>query len=762
MIGRLLVANRGEIARRVIRACREAGVSPVAVHSDPDAGEPHVREADASVRLPGEHPADTYLRADLLVAAALASGADAVHPGYGFLAENAAFARAVLDAGLTWVGPDPEVIAAMGDKVAAKRVMREAGVPVLPDLDPVAADRFPLLVKASAGGGGRGMRVVREAAELAGQVDAARREAASAFGDGTVFCEPLLEGARHVEVQVLADRRGVVWALGERECSIQRRHQKLVEETPSPAVGPELRERLCAAAVRAARAIGYTGAGTVEFLLDGAGEFHFLEVNTRLQVEHPVTELVRGVDLVAWQLAIAEGAGLPAEPPPPSGHAIEVRLCAEDPERGWLPSHGVVRRFHVPGDVRVDSGVEAGSAVGVRYDPLLAKVIAHGPTRAAAVRKLAAALERAELHGVTTNRDLLVAVLRHPAFGRGDTHTGFLEEHRAELFGTRPVDVRHAALAAALARSACRATALPGGWRNLASQPVRVAFEHRGERVEVDYLRTRGGIGTSLDVEVVAVGPDVVRLRHGGVETAWSVTHYPPPDPSGEPGPGDRVEVGPVTLTPLPRHPEPERRTPAGTTTAPMPGVVVRVEVAEGATVGEGELLLVLEAMKVEHRVRAELAGVVAAVPVAEGQSVAEGDVLVVLEPAGEPGAGGLAAVGPAPAGRAAADPATSGLAVTDPAATDPAVAGPAAADPATTVQTATVPAAAAPAPSGLATAGPAAASPAAASPATTGPAAAVPAAPVDRTTPPTVPSPPAAAPPPADPAVPTTPEEQP
>ncbi|MEV8437554.1 biotin carboxylase N-terminal domain-containing protein [Actinosynnema sp. NPDC051121] len=622
MIRKLLIANRGEIARRVIRACREVGISPVAVFSDPDERSPHVREADAAVRLPGAAPHETYLRGDALVAAALAAGADAVHPGYGFLSENASFARAVLDAGLTWVGPDPEVVEAMGSKVAAKKRMAAAGVPVLPELDPESADRFPLLVKASAGGGGRGMRVVRSAAELAGQVAAARREAESAFGDGTVFCEPLLEHARHVEVQVLADAHGTVWALGERECSIQRRHQKIIEETPSPAVSASARERLVDAATKAARAIGYVGAGTVEFLFTDDGDFHFLEVNTRLQVEHPVTEEVFGVDLVAWQLAIAEGARLPAEPPTPAGHAVEARLYAEDPAHDWRPASGTLHRFAVPDGVRVDSGVEDGSEVGVHYDPMLAKVIAWAPTRSAAVRKLAAALERAELHGLVTNRDLLVRTLRHPEFGAGNTHTDFLDRHG--LTAPEPVDVRPAALAAALALAERRRTTLPPGWRNLPSQPQRTAFEHGDGTVEVDYRHTRAGVQTSLDLAVVAASPDAVTFERDGVRMTYPVAVY-----------GDRVEVGAVSLRVRPRFPEPRAKVAEGATVAPMPGTVVRVSVEPGQRVEAGAELLVLEAMKMEHRVLATTGGAVAEVLVRAGQQVDAGDVLAVVGEAG-------------------------------------------------------------------------------------------------------------------------------
>ncbi len=619
MITTLLIANRGEIARRIIRTCRDLGISPVAVHSDPDADAPHVAEADAAVRLPGATPAETYLRADLLVAAAVSAGADAVHPGYGFLSENADFARAVLAAGLTWVGPTPEAIEAMGSKVAAKKRMAAAGVPVLAELDPEHVTEFPLLVKASAGGGGRGMRIVRSRDELAEGVAAARREAESAFGDGTVFCEPLLEGARHIEVQVLADAHGTVWALGERECSIQRRHQKIVEETPSPAVDPETRRRLYDAATAAAEAIGYVGAGTVEFLFKD-GDFHFLEVNTRLQVEHPVTEMVFGVDLVAWQIAIAEGAALPADRPEPNGHAIEARLYAEDPTRDWRPASGTLHRFEVPGDVRVDSGVENGSVVGVHYDPMLAKVIAWAPDRAAAARKLAAALAGARIHGLVTNRALLVDVLRHPEFVNGNTHTGFLDEHR--LTEERDRDLTSSALAAALAQAARRHTgALPIGWRNLPSQSRRARYED----VEVDYRHTRDGIVTSLPVTVVSATADTVVLERGGLRKRFHVSVY-----------GDVVEVdsplGAVTLRTLPRFPEPEAKVAPGATIAPMPGTVVRVAVEQGQRVEAGAELLVLEAMKMEHRILASTAGAVAELRVTRGQQVDSGDVLVVLE----------------------------------------------------------------------------------------------------------------------------------
>ncbi|SEQ57424.1 biotin carboxylase N-terminal domain-containing protein [Lentzea albida] len=608
MIKSLLIANRGEIARRIIRTCRANGIRTVAVFSDPDAGSPHVREADFAVRLPGASPSETYLRADLLVEAAVRAGADAVHPGYGFLSENAEFARKVQAAGLTWVGPEPDSIEAMGSKVAAKKRMAAAGVPTLPELDPETVTEFPVLIKASAGGGGRGMRIVREKGEFADALASARREAESAFGDPTVFCEPLLEQARHVEVQVLADAHGTVWALGERECSIQRRHQKIVEESPSPAVGDEVRTRLFAAATAAAESIGYVGAGTVEFMLKGE-DFHFLEVNTRLQVEHPVTELVYGVDLVEWQLRIAEGARLPADVPEPRGHAIEVRLYAEDPANDWRPASGTLHRFEVPGDVRLDSGVEDGSVVSVHYDPMLAKVIAYAPTRRAAARKLATALESARIHGLITNRQLLVDILGNEAFLDGETHTGFLTEHDF----TRTVDPQPFARAAALASAATRRIGtLPLGWRNVRSQQPKAKFLHGDELVEVEY-------------DPREATADTVVLDLDGVRVPFHVSRY-----------GDVVEVdsprGSVSLKVVPRFPEPETKLAPGATVAPMPGTVVRVSVQQGDQVEAGAELLVLEAMKMEHRVLATNAGTVIELLVEQAQQVNAGDVLAVVE----------------------------------------------------------------------------------------------------------------------------------
>ncbi|MEU6780028.1 biotin carboxylase N-terminal domain-containing protein [Nonomuraea angiospora] len=620
MISRLLVANRGEIARRVFRTCRSLGISTVAVFSDPDADAPHVAEADLAVRLPGARPSDTYLNIGRILDACRASGADAVHPGYGFLSENAEFARAVLEAGLVWVGPPPEAVAAMGSKVEAKRLMAEAGVPVLPSLDPEAPGEFPVLVKASAGGGGRGMRIVREAGELAREVESARRESAAAFGDGTVFVEPLLENARHVEVQVLADRHGTVWTLGERECSVQRRHQKVVEECPSPGISAELRERLCEAAVRAARKIGYVGAGTVEFLVKGE-RVAFLEMNTRLQVEHPVTELVYGVDLVRLQLEVAERAALPETPPEPAGHAVEVRLYAEDGD--YLPQSGVLRRFEVSGEVRVDSGVESGSVISPYYDPMLAKVIGYGRVRAEAVRKLVTALRRAKLHGVTTNRDLLVKILTNRAFGAGDTHTGFLapdgplDSGSPDGPGELPVLAAALAMAAENRRRATVLAGLPSGWRNVRSQPRRARFEE----AEVVYDPLPQG------VTVIGAEPYQVILERDGVRHTFEVARY---DEDG------KVYVdhvgGCAELTPLPHLPEPVEHVAPGSLLAPMPGSVLRVEVEPGDRVTKGQPVLVLEAMKMEHRIVAPSDGVVSDVHVEKGRQVEAGAVLAIIQ----------------------------------------------------------------------------------------------------------------------------------
>jgi propionyl-CoA carboxylase alpha chain len=645
----LLVANRGEIARRVFRTAREMGISTVAVFSDADAELPFVREADVAVRLPGNDPADTYLRGDLVVEAAQRAGADAVHPGYGFLSENPAFAQQVLDGGLTWVGPPPAAIASMGSKLEAKRLMRAAGVPTLPwseDDSGAAEVGYPLLVKASAGGGGRGMRIVRAPDDLATALESARREAAGAFGDATVFLERYVDAARHIEVQVMADHHGNLVSLFERECSIQRRHQKIVEEAPSPAVDPALRAQLGEAAVAAARAVGYLGAGTVEFVLTPDGSFWFLEMNTRLQVEHPVTEAVTGLDLVRLQLTVAQGLPLPPEAltPAMTGHAIEVRLYAEDAEHGFLPSTGALREFVVPTEdaagLRLDSGVETGSVVSRHYDPMLAKVVAHAPTRAEAAARLASALRRSRIQGVTTNRDLLTRILDEPEFLDGSADTSYLDRHDVAAMAGSLLDQagrRAHAVAAAMAvqaahrREARVVAGLPSGWRNNPSQPQRVQLADGTASVGVDYRFDRSGrIAVSVDGE--AVDAELHRSGNAGTVTL-SIDGVRRSYRAG-------VTAGVVDVSSalgsssyhlVDRLPDASESVTAGSLVAPMPGAVVRVLVEVGDSVVAGQPLVVLEAMKMEHTVSTSAAGSVVELNVAAGQQVDAGRVLAVV-----------------------------------------------------------------------------------------------------------------------------------
>ncbi|MFF0150770.1 acetyl/propionyl/methylcrotonyl-CoA carboxylase subunit alpha [Micromonospora sp. NPDC005203] len=662
MITRLLVSNRGEIARRIFATCRTLGITTIAVYSDADADAPFVAAADLAVHLPGNTPAETYLDMVQILRAARRSGADAVHPGYGFLAENAEFATRVADhAGLTWVGPPAKVIAAMGDKVAAKALLADAGVPMLPtwtETDQITD--YPVLVKASAGGGGRGMRVVRDPDGLTEAVASARREAAAAFGDGTVFIERYVERGRHVEVQIFGDTHGTVVALGARDCSIQRRHQKIVEEAPA-VLAPELRARLHEAAVAAGRAVEYVGAGTVEFLLAPDGQFHFLEMNTRLQVEHPVTEAVTGLDLVRLQLLVAEGEPLPLTTTPPAdGHAIEVRLCAEDPAQNFRPSTGTLHRFAVPGlsgeftptkGLRLDSGVLDGSIVSVHYDSMLAKLIAWAPTRAEAAQALAGALSRAELHGVATNRDLLVRVLRSREFGALEVDTGFLDRHPEVFAPLLPADLLSvAALAAALASAAARRAdarvlaGLPSGWRNVPAVAQVSRFSGPDGEIEVRYRLDRTGglaewsaVHSAADRSAADPGArrpavalvEAVRARVAldvdGVRQAFRVHRV-----------GSAVFVdgpaGAVSLVELPRLPLPTAEVAAGSLLAPLPGAVTRVHVEVGQRVTAGDPLLTLEAMKLEHPVLAPTDGVVTELPVPAGGQVRTGAVLAVIE----------------------------------------------------------------------------------------------------------------------------------
>ncbi|NKX87659.1 acetyl/propionyl/methylcrotonyl-CoA carboxylase subunit alpha [Nocardia coubleae] len=656
-ITNVLVANRGEIARRVFATCRRMGIGTTAVYSDADAAAPHVAEADAAVRLPGNTPAETYLRGELIIEAALSAGADAIHPGYGFLSENAEFARSVLDAGLVWIGPPVAAIEQMGSKVESKKMMDAAGVPVLAELDPaeVTEAHLPVLIKASAGGGGRGMRVVRELGDLRDQIAAAQREAESAFGDPTVFCERYLETGRHIEVQVMSDTFGKTWAVGERECSIQRRHQKVVEEAPSPLVEKidGMRDRLFEAARLAAEAIGYEGAGTVEFLADEKGDFFFLEMNTRLQVEHPVTEQTTGLDLVRLQLQVASGLPLPATQPAQRGHSIEVRLYAEDPAHDWQPQSGPVHKIEIPftaGEftvleqpgVRLDTGVVDGSVVGVHYDPMLAKVISYAETRAEAAHLLATALQRAKLHGLVTNRDLLVRVLRHPAFLAGDTDTAFFATHDLAALSAplaSEADEALSIVAAALADSAANHAAnrfgrlAPSGWRNLASEPQRKSYESRTSGThEVRYRFDRSGAVTVEGhdgLELISATPNRVVLAvpgdRGPVRRQFEIARY-----------DDLVAVdsplGPVAVRRLPRFTDPSEQVAAGSLLAPMPGSVIRLGAAEGDHVEQGQPILWLEAMKMEHTIVAPATGVLSALNVTVGQQVEVGTVLAVVE----------------------------------------------------------------------------------------------------------------------------------
>ncbi|MEZ0050294.1 propionyl-CoA carboxylase alpha chain [Mycobacterium sp. MAA66] len=645
MITRVLVANRGEIARRVFATCRRLGIGTVAVYTDADAASPHVAEADVRVRLEGR---DGYLDVDQLLASAVRSEADAIHPGYGFLSENPAFADAVQQAGLIWIGPPAAAVRAMGSKIEAKKMMTAAGVPVLEELHPdtVTADQFPVLIKASAGGGGRGMRVVSQLSDFPVQVEAARREAQSAFGDPTVFCEHYLAAGHHVEVQVLADEHGTVWAIGERECSIQRRHQKIIEEAPSPLVErkPGMRAKLFEAARRAVAAIGYTSAGTVEFMADERGDFFFLEMNTRLQVEHPVTEQTTGLDLVELQLEVAAGGRLDPDPPPSQGHSIEARLYAEDPAQGWQPQAGRIHRFDVPrprtafttrggAGVRVDSGVDDGSVVSVFYDSMLAKVISYGRTREQAASILADALARTHLHGIRTNRDLLVNVLRHPAFLLGATDTAFFATHGlTELAAplAAPSASGLCALAAALAEAAeNRSTAnvfrdVPSGWRNIPSgYQTKRYVDAAGDEHAVSYrfLRGRLDLPGTADVALVSATIDRVVLTADGVERPFDVAKY-----------GDQIFVdgplGPVRLVALPRFSDPDAAVAQSALLAPMPGSVIRLGAEAGDQVTAGQPLIWLEAMKMEHTITAPSSGVLAELNVVAGQQVEVGAVL--------------------------------------------------------------------------------------------------------------------------------------
>jgi propionyl-CoA carboxylase alpha chain len=638
----VLVANRGEIARRVMRTAHEMGLRTTAVYVDADAGAPFVGDADIAVRI------DTsYLDGAAIIEAARLSGSGAIHPGYGFLSENAEFARAVEAAGLVWVGPPPEAIAAMGDKLAAKELAERLGVPTLPhasDPDRSADVGFPLLVKASAGGGGKGMRVVASADELTEALAAAKREALAGFGDDTVFLERYLERSRHIEIQILGDRHGHLVHLGERECSIQRRHQKLVEESPSPFVDDDLRTAMGEAALAIARSLDYYSVGTVEFLVDDAtGAFYFLEVNTRLQVEHPVTEEVTLIDLVEQQIRVARDEEIDVGEIAFAGHAIEVRLCAEDPTNGFLPATGTLAAFEAGGDlpsIRWESGVETGSTVGVAFDPLLAKVIAWGEDRDEAARRLALALETLHVAGVATNRDFLVNVLRHGSFLAGDTTTDFIDRHGP----SRDLELSAASLASAQAAGAMwlrgqnRAGARvlgssPATWRNARLPDEFVELRHSGVTEQVSYRAGRDGrvdVGGQV-VTIHSLDDFSIDLEADGIRWRSRVTRS-----------GDdlfvQVPRGTVNFHVVPRFHVPGADEPSGTLSAPMPGTVLDVRVKVGDVVARGATLAVLEAMKMEHPITAPHAGEVVDVLVEVGQQVHNGDILMVIDEADSDG----------------------------------------------------------------------------------------------------------------------------
>ena len=647
----LLVANRGEIARRIMRTAKEMGISTVAIYADGDAEAPFVTEADSAIALGGRTSAETYLDVSKVLEACKRAGADAVHPGYGFLSENADFARAINDAGVSWIGPTPEVIAAMGDKLSAKKLMEAADVPTLPaieitpDTDLVrAADEigYPVLVKASAGGGGRGMRVVEKETDLQGSVDSAKREAGSSFGDDTVFLEKWLDSSRHVEIQIIGDKHGNLVHCFERECSIQRRHQKIIEEAPSPAVSPEIREAMCDAALKAAASLGYSSAGTVEFLLSGS-EFYFLEVNARLQVEHPITEAIIGKDLVREQIRVAEGETLSFSQDDLriNGHAIEARLCAEDPNNDFLPSPGpvIIWQPSIQGKARFDSGVESGSVIAVEFDPMIAKVIVHAPTRREAAARLARILETTQIQGLITNRDFLVTTLRHQSFLAGDTTTDFIE--RISPARTREVtgeDLAEASIAIAIesqARNHATTRVLktiPSGWRNTILPFEMINFQHLDKDCHVEYRSRRDGkfrfrTGDSPDELIVTpytCGNGLVDIDIDGRRVRYEV---------------DRLGMqwyvhgrsGDLQITELPRYPVSGIDELAGGLTAPMPGAVLTTAVNSGDKVSKGDLLLILEAMKMEHRITAPMDGIISELHVATGDQVENGQLLVTL-----------------------------------------------------------------------------------------------------------------------------------
>lgn len=649
-ITRLLVANRGEIARRIFRTARDMGIATIAVYADGDANAPFVKEADFAIALEGRTALETYLNIDKVLNACRISGADAVHPGYGFLSENANFAEGVVNMGLIWVGPPASAIAQMGDKLSAKKLMIEAGVPTLPALEMTAKSDvqaaaneigYPVLVKASAGGGGRGMRIVEDAEGLEAAIEGAKREAGSAFGDDTVFLERWLTSSRHVELQILGDNYGNLVHIFERECSIQRRHQKIIEEAPSPAVSPDLRKAMGKAAVSAAEKIGYTSAGTVEFLVTG-DEFWFLEVNTRLQVEHPVTEEITGLDLVHEQLRLAEGdeLGYKQKDLSMNGHSIEARLYAENPNRNFLPAPGTITIWNPSDLVRVDSGVESGSEVSVDFDPMIAKVISYGKTRREATSKLARALESFEIQGITNNRDFLVTTLRTAEFLAGDTTTDFIERvDPARVRTPSEFEIEDAVVAAAVhAQFKRRSDAkvlrhIQSGWRNSLMPPERTTYDCNDTELNVEYRSRRDGTflfsinGEQRQVQV---------FEENGNEIDLQIDNRRIPFRVALDGPVCYVHgpYGDLELLERSRFTIPGQEELEGGLSAPMPGKVLSTVVSVGDDVEKGDLLVIMEAMKMEHRIFSPLSGQVTELFVQEGDQVDKDAVLVDIKEA--------------------------------------------------------------------------------------------------------------------------------